>query len=102
MDVEGFKFTSPSKQQLMEGLAVAIQQENIRYPAGPIKAELEVFEYESTRTGVKYSAPSGFHDDCVCALALAVSHLGHARQPIKISADLLAASQGMGGFSFRV
>ena len=28
-------------------------------------------EYEYTRTGVKYSAPPGLHDDCVCALALA-------------------------------
>ena len=27
-----------------------------------------------TRTGVRYSAPSGLHDDGVCALALAVAH----------------------------
>jgi hypothetical protein len=33
--------------------------------------ELEVFEYQYTATGVKYSAPSGFHDDAVMALALA-------------------------------
>lgn len=71
----GFKFTRASKQQLMEGLAVAIQQRRIRFPDGPIRAELEVFEYEYTRAGVKYSAPSGQHDDCVCALALAVSLL---------------------------
>ena len=37
--------------------------------------ELETFEYVYTRTGVRYSAPDGLHDDCVCALALAV----HAR-----------------------
>lgn len=69
---EGFKFTAPSKQQLMEGLAVAIQQRAITYPDGPIVAELEAFEYVYTRTGVHYSAPDGLHDDCVCALALAV------------------------------
>jgi hypothetical protein len=68
---EGFHFTSPSKQQLMEGLAVAIQKQAIGFPDGVIAGELESFEYEYTRTGVKYSAPSGMHDDTVCALALA-------------------------------
>ena len=66
------KFTSQSKQQMMEGLAVQIQKRNITFPEGHIKDELENFEYEYTRSGVKYSAPSGLHDDCVCALALAV------------------------------
>ena len=69
---EGFKFSSSSKQQLMEGLAVAIQQTQISYPLGVIKNELDNFEYQYTRTGVTYSAPEGLHDDCVCALALAV------------------------------
>lgn len=71
MNVTGFKFTSPSKQMLMEGLASAIQQAAIAYPAGPIVSELEAFEFEYTRTGVRYTAPPGMHDDCVCALALA-------------------------------
>jgi hypothetical protein len=69
---EGYKFTQPSKQQLMEGLAVAIQARHITYPEGAIVNELEAFEYEYTRTGVRYSAPEGLHDDCVMALALAV------------------------------
>jgi hypothetical protein len=69
---EGFKFSSTSKQQLMEGLAVAIQQKQVGYPDGVIVSELEQFEYEYTRIGVRYSAPEGFHDDCVCGLALAV------------------------------
>ncbi len=67
---EGFKFTSQSKQQIMEGLAVAIQQRHIAYPAGVIPSELESFEYEYTRTGVRYTATEGMHDDTVCALAL--------------------------------
>ena len=71
-DVELFKFSSQSKQQLMEGLALQIQQRKITFPEGFIKDELEYFEYEYTRTGVRYSAPAGLHDDCVCALALAV------------------------------
>ena len=76
-DLEGYKFTSESKQRLMEGLAVAIQRDEVSYPEGPIVAELEAFEYEPTRTGVRYTAPDGMHDDCVCALALAVA----ARDP---------------------
>jgi hypothetical protein len=70
----GFKFTAVSKQQLMEGLAVAIQKRQVTFPAGAIVAELENFEYQYTRTGVHYAAPEGMHDDCVCALALAVTH----------------------------
>ena len=69
--VEGLKFTSNSKQQLMVGLQNAIHTKSISYPEGVIVNELEVFEYQFTASGVKYSAPSGFHDDCVMALALA-------------------------------
>jgi phage FluMu gp28-like protein len=71
-NVEAFKFSQRTKQALMEGLAVAIQQRKIAFPEGIIVDELEQFEFEHTRTGVFYSAPSGMHDDCVCALALAV------------------------------
>ena len=62
----GYNFSSGSKQRLMEGLAVSIQSHEIGYPDGPIKNELMLFEYETTRTGVRYSAPEGYHDDCVC------------------------------------
>jgi hypothetical protein len=68
---EGYKFTSESKQKLMEGLAIAIQSRKIKFPDGPIRIELENFEYEYTRTGVRYTAPEGMHDDCVMAIALA-------------------------------
>ena len=70
---EGFKFSSSSKQQIMEGLAVAIQQKHITFPDGVIVNELQAFEFEYNRTGVRYTAPTGLHDDAVCALALAVS-----------------------------
>ena len=69
--IEGFKFTSTSKQQLMEGLVTSIQQGNVKYPDGILVDELSIFEYVYTANGVKYSAPNGMHDDCVCALALA-------------------------------
>ena len=79
MQIEGLKFTSSSKQQLMEGLSSAIQQRLIRYPEGVIVNELNIFEYIFTNTGVRYSAPSGFHDDCVMALALAWSNYNTKR-----------------------
>ena len=71
----GLKFTSQSKQNLMVGLQTAIQQRKITFPKGQIVDELEVLEYQYSATGVKYSAPSGFHDDCVMALALAYQNL---------------------------
>ncbi len=84
VDIEGIVFTSRSKQQLMEGLAVALQARALSYPEGPIRSELEAFEYEYTRTGVRYSAPEGMHDDCVCALALAVSGLTFGLAPVRV------------------
>jgi hypothetical protein len=67
----------------MEALAVAIHKREIFYPDSHIKSELEIFEYQYTATGVRYNAPTGFHDDCVNALALAnkcrlnYKHSGH-------------------------
>lgn len=87
-NVTGFKFTSTSKQQLMEGLAVAIAEAAdadtrwiFKGPGDVVLNELEAFEFVATRTGVRYSAPEGQNDDCVMALALAVEqhrHLGKA------------------------
>jgi len=69
--VEKYVFTSASKQKLMEGLALAIQKRMVSFPEGKIKDQLDGFEYQYTRTGVKYSAAAGEHDDEVCSLALA-------------------------------
>lgn len=70
--MKGFKYTSTTKQQLMELLASTIHKGEVGFPDGAIKDELGVFEYQFTSTGVRYNAPTGFHDDCVNALALAV------------------------------
>jgi len=79
--MHGFKYTAHTKQQLMEGLASSIHKAEIGFPAGVIKDELEIFEYVFTATGVRYAAPTGFHDDCVNALALAnkcrIEHKGY-------------------------
>jgi hypothetical protein len=67
----GYHFTATAKQKLMEGLAVSIQGREVQFPKGFIQNELESYEYVFTRTGVRYSAPEGANDDCVCSLALA-------------------------------
>lgn len=75
-NAEGFKFTSQSKQQLMEGLATEVQQEKIGVLDGWLRGEMEAFEYEyRPNRGIRYSAPEGMHDDGVCGLALAVRKL---------------------------
>jgi hypothetical protein len=70
---EPFKFTNESKRQLIEQLAISIEQRLITFPAvEELIAELDSFEYELTERGkIIYGAPEGKHDDCVIALALA-------------------------------
>lgn len=72
LDLEPFVFTGSSKQPLMIGLSSAIRRNIIGYPDNEIAEELRLFAFEYTTNGVKYSAPSGYHDDAVCSLALAV------------------------------
>lgn len=63
-----------AKYDLMVGLAAAIHNQEIGFPEGRIVEELEAFEYYSVPNSDRwvYAAPSGFHDDCVDALAMAV------------------------------
>lgn len=64
---------SRPKQNLIEKLRADIEHTRITYPEMPTTIkELEIYEYDVGSNGnVKYSAPSGFHDDCVISLALA-------------------------------
>lgn len=70
--VHGYHFTQASKQHLMERLRTVIHRRELTYPDGPIRSELDLFQFEYTKLGVRYSAPSGQSDDCVISLALAV------------------------------
>jgi hypothetical protein len=97
-DIEGFKFTSSSKTALVQRLIVAVEQRRVSWPGtgresrsqnpesrmGTINtdgrgsdwdvltAEMRRYEYAiSPSGGITYDAPSGYHDDCVMALALA-------------------------------
>ena len=74
--VEPYTFTQRTKADLIDNLALMLERGEVtlpRYELAPtLIDELEAFEYSisdagNTRTG----APSGWHDDCVIALALA-------------------------------
>jgi len=72
VDVTPHIFTQPSKLRLMQRLVAAFQGSELTIPDGWLTGELESFEFMYTATGVRYEAPSGFHDDGVMALALAL------------------------------
>jgi len=90
-NVEPFVFSSRSKQELMEALALMIQRGDLCFPEGVIPTELHRFTYTVTARGVRYEAPAGEHDDAVDALALAAELWGRER---RIGAPVLDA----GGF----
>ena len=80
--VLGYTFTPRSRQDLLEGLALAIQEGRISWPdvrtsdrKGSLRDELESFEFVYTPSGVRYQAPEGAHDDLVMAMALAVKQM---------------------------
>jgi hypothetical protein len=62
-----------AKQQLIDKLRLNVENARISFPYIPIlKKELEAYEYEISENGVvRFSAPSGQHDDTVISLALA-------------------------------
>ncbi len=64
--------TNQQKKQLIDKLRIALENRKITYPHVPMLIkELEAYEYEISDGGVvKYSSPSGIHDDCVMSLAL--------------------------------
>lgn len=67
------RFTPKTKTSRVRGLMVAVEQKKVRWPSSweVLTAELKRYEYSMTAYGnVQYSAPSGYHDDCVMALAL--------------------------------
>lgn len=87
---EGFKFTESSRQNLLNNLAILLEQDKIKIPDDEgLIAELESFQYTLSETGkIKVRAPEGLHDDRVMSLALAV---WGATQPIR--PDLFTASR---------
>jgi hypothetical protein len=74
--VEPYQFTQQSKAAIIDNLALMLEKRQIVIPKPELWPEgvdeLEGFEYSVTDRGtMRSSAPSGLHDDCVIALALA-------------------------------
>jgi hypothetical protein len=92
-DIEGFKFTSSSKTALVQRLIVAVEQRRVAWPAAweVLTAEMRRYEYAiSPSGGITYDAPSGYHDDCVMALALA----NHRRWETESCGNMLRVDGG--------
>ena len=77
LPVVDFWTTGPSKAGIIEGLALAFERGAIRIPNDmTLIGELQAFAGHPTAGGaMKYSAPSGQHDDTVMALAIGYAAL---------------------------
>jgi phage FluMu gp28-like protein len=81
LQVEGFQFTNASKQELINGLVIAMEQGRVSLPSHrDLLDELKHYRYELTAAGnVKLGAAAKHHDDLVTALALATLQAGKGR-----------------------
>ncbi|HBA86299.1 MAG TPA: hypothetical protein DCZ95_19640, partial [Verrucomicrobia bacterium] len=73
-NITPFKFTNHSKTELIQRLIVSVEQAQTSWPVvwEVLTNEMKRFEYAISSNGsITYNAPSGYHDDCVIALALA-------------------------------
>lgn len=70
--IVSYKFTLESKKELVKRLSIAFHNCDIFIPNNPVlREELESFTYTQTDAGnIKYAAPKGYFDDCVCSLML--------------------------------
>jgi hypothetical protein len=78
MNISGYVFNVRTRQDLLEHLAVRIQNEETHFQDGPLRDELDAFEFEYTTQGVRYTSPAP-HDDLAMALALACWRLPKRR-----------------------
>lgn len=89
---EGFKFTELSRKQLLDNLAILLEQDKIKIPDDEgLIMELESFQYTLTERGkIKVEVPSGMTDDRVMSLALSVWGV---REPVRSDSDTLMRVQ---------
>lgn len=68
--------TNDTKSNIIRRLMTDIEDVSLELPSNKLFSylsdEMEIFEYEVLPSGkIRYSAPNGFHDDCVLSLAMA-------------------------------
>ena len=91
--VTPFKLSQGSKTELIQRLIVAVEQVQVGWPASweVLTSEMKRYEYNiGPSGGLSYNAPSGFHDDCVIALALA----NHGRWEASTCGNMLVVAGG--------
>jgi len=80
-DDSSFKFTEQSRANLLNNLAILLEQGKIKIPNDPILiSEMEGMQYSTGETGKLKVVSTTKHDDCVMSLALAVWGI---KDPIK-------------------
>lgn len=72
VDVVGIVMTPQMKERIIQKLVVTLEREEIRFPEyKELIQELNLMDTKSLPSGgVRLTAPVGYHDDCVIALAL--------------------------------
>jgi hypothetical protein len=88
--VQPFVTTSKSKQDIIERLVIATQQQKVTFTnIDWLLKEFDVFgwEYNIKTRSIKYSAPAGFHDDGVMATAIAYECLNSIKSNDIMFAD---------------
>uniref|UniRef100_A9A7H2 Terminase large subunit gp17-like C-terminal domain-containing protein n=1 Tax=Methanococcus maripaludis (strain C6 / ATCC BAA-1332) TaxID=444158 RepID=A9A7H2_METM6 len=72
-NLTGFKFTNESKTEIITKLSTSFRNKEVVMPKiRVLLTELKAFMRFRTKTTFKLEARSGFHDDTVCAFALAM------------------------------
>jgi hypothetical protein len=74
INIKPFKITGQNKKELIDRLAVSIEQRLITFPNNEtLVEELKSYAYFMSDAGnIKFGAPEGMHDDSVISMALAV------------------------------
>ena len=96
ISARSFKITNPNKKELIDRLAVAIEQRLITFPVIiELVDELKTFTYELTNArNIRYAAPSGMHDDCLKEGTLIKTDKGYMPiEDIKVG-DLVLTHKG--------
>ena len=81
-NIIGFMTTSKSKPEIINNLMNACASSKLTFPNCELfKDEMKMFTMSISNSGtVQYSAPSGFHDDCVMATAIGWKCLNQYKQ----------------------
>lgn len=73
LSIEPITLNSRVKKEIIDNLVILFEQDKLKIPNQPdLIEELKIFTYtwNDKTKNVKYTAPSGKHDDCVLSLAL--------------------------------